>query len=47
MLPGITRNSVIQIAQEVGIPLVEQIIPRELLRNCDELFFSGTAAEIT
>jgi branched-chain amino acid aminotransferase len=47
VLPGITRNSVLHIAHELGIPVTEQIIPRELLYICDELFFSGTAAEIT
>jgi len=31
----------------LGIPVIEQIIPREMLYICDELFFSGTAAEIT
>jgi len=47
VLPGITRNSVLHIAQELGISVVEQIIPREMLYICEELFFSGTAAEIT
>jgi branched-chain amino acid aminotransferase len=47
VLPGITRNSVIHIAQELDIPVIEQIIPREMLYIADELFFSGTAAEIT
>src|SRR5215472_5231018 len=47
VLPGITRNSVLHIAQELGIPVIEQIIPREMLYIADELFFSGTAAEIT
>jgi len=47
VLPGITRNSVLHIADELGIPVIEQIIPREMLYICDELFFSGTAAEIT
>jgi branched-chain amino acid aminotransferase len=47
VLPGITRNSVLQIAQELGIPTVEQGIPRELLYIADEVFFTGTAAEIT
>jgi branched-chain amino acid aminotransferase len=47
VLPGITRNSVLHIARELGIPVIEQIIPREMLYICDELFFSGTAAEIT
>jgi branched-chain amino acid aminotransferase len=47
VLPGITRNSVLHIAHELGIPVIEQIIPREMLYICEELFFSGTAAEIT
>jgi branched-chain amino acid aminotransferase len=47
VLPGITRDSVLQIARELGIPVVEQCIPRELLYIADEVFFSGTAAEIT
>jgi len=47
VLPGITRNSVLHIAHELGIPVIEQIVPREMLYICDELFFSGTAAEIT
>jgi branched-chain amino acid aminotransferase len=47
VLPGITRDSVLQIAQDLGIPVSEQMIPREMLYLCDEAFFSGTAAEIT
>jgi branched-chain amino acid aminotransferase len=47
VLPGITRDSVLLLASELGIPLVETIIPRELLYIADEVFFSGTAAEIT
>lgn len=47
VLPGITRDSVIQLAQELGIPVVETLIPRELLYIADEVFFTGTAAEIT
>ena len=47
MLPGITRDSVLQLAREEGIPLVETIIPRELLYIADEVFFTGTAAEVT
>lgn len=47
VLPGITRNSVLHIAQELGIPTIEQIIPREMLYIAEEVFFSGTAAEIT
>jgi branched-chain amino acid aminotransferase len=47
VLPGITRDSVLQIARDLGIPIVEQMIPREMLYIADEVFFSGTAAEIT
>jgi len=47
VLPGITRDSILALARELGIPLVETIIPRELLYIADEVFFSGTAAEIT
>src|SRR6266571_4959893 len=47
VLPGITRDSVLCIARDLGIPVVEQSIPREMLYIADEVFFSGTAAEIT
>ena len=47
VLPGITRDSVLRIARELGITVTEQIIPRELLYIADELFLTGTAAEIT
>ena len=47
VLPGITRDTVITIAKELGIELTEQLIPREMLYVADELFFTGTAAEIT
>jgi branched-chain amino acid aminotransferase len=47
VLPGITRDSVLQIARDLNIPVVEQMIPRELLYICDEAFFTGTAAEVT
>src|SRR5262249_9962598 len=47
VLPGITRDSVLTIAQELKIPVVEQCIPREMLYLADEVFLSGTAAEIT
>jgi branched-chain amino acid aminotransferase len=36
-----------QIARDLGIPLVEQVIPREMLYIADEAFFTGTAAEVT
>src|SRR5579872_3505236 len=47
VLPGITRDSVLTIARDLGIPVVEQGIPREMLYIADEVFFTGTAAEIT
>jgi branched-chain amino acid aminotransferase len=47
VLPGITRDSVLQIARDLGIRIIEQQIPRESLYIADEVFFSGTAAEIT
>jgi branched-chain amino acid aminotransferase len=47
VLPGITRDSVLQIARDLGIPVVEQVIPRELLYIAEEAFFTGTAAEVT
>jgi branched-chain amino acid aminotransferase len=47
VLPGITRDSVVKIAGQLGIPVVETIIPRELLYIADEVFFTGTAAEVT
>jgi branched-chain amino acid aminotransferase len=47
VLPGITRDSVIQVSRDLGIPVMEQMIPREMLYIADEAFFTGTAAEIT
>jgi branched-chain amino acid aminotransferase len=47
VLPGITRDSILMLARDHGIPLVETLIPREMLYIADEVFFSGTAAEIT
>ncbi len=47
VLPGITRDSVIRIATDLGYELREQAIPREWLYIADELFFTGTAAEVT
>jgi branched-chain amino acid aminotransferase len=46
-LSGITRDSVIVLAKHLGIEVVEQALPRELLYICDEAFFTGTAAEVT
>ena len=47
ILPGITRDSVIQIARELGIEVIETSIQRSALYLADEVFFTGTAAEIT
>ncbi len=47
ILPGITRSTVIRLASVAGIPVHEGSMPREALYLADELFFTGTAAEIT
>src|SRR5205809_3801481 len=47
VLPGITRDTVLTLACGLGLPIVEAVVPRELLYIADEVFFSGTAAEIT
>jgi branched-chain amino acid aminotransferase len=47
LLNGITRNSIIRLARDAGIEVVERDLPREYLYLCDELFMCGTAAEIT
>jgi len=46
-LRGITRDSVVTLANEMGIPTREQVVAREMLYSADELFFTGTAAELT
>ncbi|HTX74808.1 MAG TPA: branched-chain amino acid transaminase [Terracidiphilus sp.] len=46
-LSGITRDSVLTIARHLGLTVIEQAIPRELLYISDEVFFTGTAAEVT
>jgi branched-chain amino acid aminotransferase len=46
-LPGITRQSVIKILKDEGIPFVEQLFPRDALYIADEAFMTGTAAEVT
>jgi branched-chain amino acid aminotransferase len=46
-LPGITRHTVLTICRDLGIPVTEQVIPREMLYIANEVFFCGTAAEIT
>jgi branched-chain amino acid aminotransferase len=47
ILKGITRDSVMVIARDLGYEVREEAIPRELLYIADEAFFSGTAAELT
>ncbi len=47
VLPGITRQSIIELSAALGIPLAEAPVPRELLYIADEVFFTGTAAEVT
>jgi len=47
ILPGITRDTIVKIAEDLDIPVKEQVIPREMLYIVDELFFVGTAVEVT
>jgi branched-chain amino acid aminotransferase len=47
ILAGITRDTIMKLARELGIETREQNIPREMLYLADELFFTGTAAEVT
>ena len=47
VLPGITRDSVIKLAGDLGMQVVETLVPREMLYIADEVFFTGTAAEIS
>ena len=47
VLPGITRDSILRLCEDLNIPVVQNIVPRELLYIADEVFFTGTAAEIT
>ncbi len=47
ILPGITRRTVIQLATDMGLKVIEQNIPREALYLAEEVFFTGSAAEIT
>lgn len=47
ILPGITRDTVITLLRDEGIEVRQQLIPREMLYIADELFFTGTAAEVT
>ncbi len=47
ILPGITRDSVLKLCDELGFTVIETLVPREMLYIADEIFFTGTAAEIT
>jgi branched-chain amino acid aminotransferase len=47
VLPGITRDTIMTLAQDMGFQVKEQDLPREMLYISDEVFFCGTAAEIT
>lgn len=47
MLPGITRDSMLALARDAGIPTREEPLPREMLYTSDEVFLTGTAAEVT
>jgi len=47
ILTGITRDTIMQLAAQLGLEVREQAIPREMLYLADELFFAGTAAELT
>ncbi len=47
VLPGITRDSIMTLAKEMGYTVIESLIPREMLYVADEVFFVGTAAEVT
>ena len=47
ILPGITRDSIAKLAGDMNIPVKESAIPREMLYIAEEVFFVGTAAEVT
>ncbi|HEX6287798.1 MAG TPA: branched-chain amino acid transaminase [Herpetosiphonaceae bacterium] len=47
VLPGITRDTIITLARDQGMTVIEERVPREALYIVDELFFTGTAAEVT
>jgi branched-chain amino acid aminotransferase len=46
-LEGITRDTIIQLASEIGLPIIEKRITRDEVYSADEAFFTGTAAEVT
>ncbi len=47
VLAGITRDTIIRLARDLGYEVIETLIPREALYIADEVFFTGTAAEVT
>ena len=47
ILAGVTRACVLQLAEDLGVPVSEQRLPRELLYTAEEAFFTGTVAEVT
>src|SRR4029079_16480177 len=47
ILPGITRDMIMQVAHDLGYRVTQENIPREMLYIADEVFFVGTAVEIT
>src|SRR5262252_3705844 len=47
ILPGITRDAIVDIAKDLAIPVKDAVLPREILYVADEVFFAGTAVEVT
>jgi branched-chain amino acid aminotransferase len=47
ILPGITRDTIVRLAEDLKVPVKELVIPREMLYIVDEVFFVGTAVEVT
>src|SRR5260370_17768182 len=47
ILPGITRDAVVKLGEDLNIPVKESVIPREMLYVADEVFFVVTPVEIT
>ena len=47
LLHGITRYSILTLARDMGFPVREQDLPREMLYTADEVFLTGTASEVT
>jgi len=47
LLAGITRDAILSITADLGLPVREQQLPREMLYSADEVFLTGTASEVT